>query len=1003
MDGTTRRGFLKLGGAAAVSAALLDNAQAEVPVAGPARIVLKDNWFIQSSALVNMDGAALSGGVVDVSGWHRAAMPSTVLSALVRNGVYPDPRNGLDSYKIPDSSDDFNHKHDLARFSHLTDRRNPWRDPYWYRTEFRLKPAPPGRRLWLHFDAINYRAEVWVNGKQVADREKMAGMFQRFQFDITEQGRAGANVLAVKIYPVDNPGTPDTQLEVLGKHRSQYKEIARDVTENYTIGYDCMMTVPDRNMGIWQDVWLDWTGPVDIRNPFVVTDLPLPEVNSATLAVSAEVVNATTVPLKGILRGFVVGTNVRFDRAVELGPKETKVVTIDPKPVMTNPRLWWPVNYGEQYLYDLLLQFETGGAVSDEQKVPFGVRKVTTELHEHDGSHGRHVLINGQKIFCRGGYIQPELLMDWDARRMDTEIRYYAEANLNLIYCCDVPNLPDAFLDACDRHGVMFGNSFYTDCADYPNPKGVSVLHTSMDLALLELCTVDVLKRYRNHASLVMYECMVERTPPEDVYEMWRRHVVGLDGTRWFIPSAYFPDDRKDVPEWLKKDLPTGMNDWQPKSYGWQEPDTYFRWVRDVGNWMFKMESGSASVPPISSLDKFIGNASARRSGEKLFPLTPTWAHHGANDYYAPCDAALRRLYGEPDSVVDYCWKQHLVTADQNRAMFEAVNHRMWEITSGFTQWKINSCEPSIQWQIFDWYHKPMVSWFYIKKAGEPLHVQLSLPDHMVSIINTRLTPQPDLEVRARVLDLNAKMLWEKTEKADALANSYRETFTVPEPPGVTPVYFAKLELKDRSGRLVSDNFYWLRAKEATDYKALQLLPPVKLEGTYEVDTRGAEKVVRVKVANPTDQIALFVQLALTQGRSGAEILPVLWEDNYFSLLPGEKREVTARITARDLEGAKPALGVGGWNIETGYSCSDLKLSKTRVKAGEPFKVTVRVADTFLDGSRVVLRVDGEVANTRWAWARDGKIDEVAFQVSLAKSGTHRLTVGSRSAEVAVK
>ena len=94
--------------------------------------------------------------------------------------------------------------------------------------------------------------------------------------------------------------------------------------------------------------------------------------------------------------------------------------------------------------------------------------------------------------------------------------------------------------------------------------------------------------------------------------------------------------------------------------------------------------------------------------------------------------------------------------------MFEAVNHRMWDITSGLTQWKLNACWPSVEWQIFDWYLKPMVSWFYIKRACEPLHVQLNLPDRIVSVINTRLTPQPDLAVRARVFDLGAKLLWEK-------------------------------------------------------------------------------------------------------------------------------------------------------------------------------------------------------------------------------------------------
>ena len=201
----------------------------------------------------------------------------------------------------------------------------------------------------------------------------------------------------------------------------------------------------------------------------------------------------------------------------------------------------------------------------------------------------------------------------------------------------------------------------------------------------------------------------------------------------------------------------------------------------------------------------------------------------------------------------------------------------MWDITSGMTQWKINTCEPTVQWQLFDYYLKPMVSWFYAKKACELLHVQLNLPDRMVSVINTRLAPQPDLEVRARVFDFNGKLLWEKTAKASVSANAYQETLGVPEPPGATPVYFVKLELKDAQGRLVSENTYWLRAKGTEDLKALQALPLVKLATSCRIETRGAENVARVKLTNPTDHMAFFVQLALTQGRGGAEILPVIY------------------------------------------------------------------------------------------------------------------------------
>ena len=1001
MSNITRRGFLHIASAAAVSVTALDGIEAVERQRNSNTRNLKDGWLVQSSAVVQESGESLSHAGFEPEGWYRTAIPSTVLSALVKNKVYPDPRLSLNAYQIPDSSDEFNAQHDLAKFSHLPDHRNPWRDPWWYRTEFSLDSVPLGRRLWLHFDAINYRADVWLNGRQIAGRKKMAGMFQRFQFDVTGQVKPGRNGLAVKIYPVDHTGTPDTQLEVLGRTRSQFKENARDVTENYTIGYDCMMTVPDRNMGIWQNVWIEWTGPVDIRNPFIVTDLPLPEANRATLTVSAELVNAIDAPVKGTLRGSIPATEVMFEQTVELGSREMKTVTIDPRPIIMNPRLWWPVNYGEQYLYDMNLQFETGGALSVEKKVTFGVRKITTELHEVNGWHGRRVMINGQKVLCRGGWVQPELLMDWDAQRMDDEIRYYAEANLNLIYCCDVSNLPDSFLESCDRRGVMFGNCFYDDYPDFPKEacNFSECTHLPDDLGLLESCTVDVIKRYRNHPSLVMYLCMVERTPPEDVYVMWRRNILRLDGTRWFIPSEYFPSDRKDAPEWTKQDLPTGMNDWRPKSYGWEEPVTYFQWVRDCRNWMFMMESGTASVPPISSLSRFMPNATTRNHGEELFPLQPVWAHHGANHYYKPCDAALRRQYGEPESVVEYCWKQHFVTADQNRAMFEAVNHRLWDITSGFTQWKINSCEPSIQWQMFDWYHKPMVSWYYIKKACEPLHVQLNAPDHMVSIINTRFTAQADLEVRARVFDLSGRLLWEKTDRASVEANSYRETFTVPEPGNGSSVYLVKLELKDAQNRRLCDNFYWLPAKE-TGYAAMNSMSQAKLDATYKVETHGVDQVARVKLSNPTHQIAVFVQLALTQGRGGAEILPVIWEDNYFTLVPGETREVAARFANH--AGGQPVLEVGGWNIQTGYRCTALALSKNSVKVGEQLNITASISETFLDGSRVSLLVDGEPGATKWAWARENRADKLLFNLSFSKPGLHRLAVAERQTQVTV-
>jgi Exo-beta-D-glucosaminidase Ig-fold domain/Glycosyl hydrolases family 2 len=969
------------------------------------RQLLSDGWWMQSSVLVSEDGGRVSTVGYEPRHWWKTRVPSTVLSTLVKNGVYPDPRFGLDCFRVPDSSDEFNRKYDLAKFSHLPDKRNPWRDPYWYRTEFTLPAIEPGRHLWLNFNCINYRADVWFNGVCIADRDTMAGMFQRFRFDITAHARAGRNALAVRIHPVDHPGEPDAQLDVFGKSRGEHKEIERDVTEIETQGYDCMMTVPDRNMGICQEVLLEWTGPVDIRHPFVVTELPLPDTNRATLAVSAELVNAGTSPLRGMLRGCVPEAGINFEQPVELAPNETKLVRVEPKPVMQHPRLWWPVNHGEQYLYDLVLRFESDGATATAQTVRFGVRQITTEMHAFDGWHGRRVLVNGRKIFCRGGYIQPELMFDWDARRIENEIRYFADENMNLIYFEDIPNPPDVFLDACDRYGVLFGNCFYA-CSWTIKPGRPE------DLGLLERCTVDVLKRYRNHPSLVMYMSMNEGYTCAPVYEMWRRQVIAHDDTRFRIPSAYFPDFVKDEATvkaerfaHFRPDLPTGMNDLGNKSYGWQEPATYFRWVREDRSWMFKMESGSASVPPMSSLAKFLPELGARGTNGAPFPLTADWAHHGANHYYKPYDQALRRLHGEPESVADYCWKGHLITADQHRAFYEAVNHRMWEITSGFTQWKINSSYPDVQWQNFDYFHKPMVSHFFIKRACEPLHVQMNPIDFSVSVVNCRAEPQPGLEVSASVFDIDAKPLWQRSLRLDAPANAFRESFAITGLTNLAPFVFVKLQLKDAAGQPVSNNFYWLPGQGAGDYKALQKLPLVKLNATMRVENAGADKLVHVKVANPADRIAFFVQLALTRGAGGEEILPVFWDENYFSLVPGETRELTARVATRDLAGKKPALEIGGWNVESAVDCAGLRVSKPRVGSSEPFMVTASVLNTFLDGSRLVLFVDGNAVESRFVWARAaaGKSSGVSFNCRLVEPGTHRIQLGNRSSTITVE
>lgn len=930
---------------------------------------LRQGWRLQTSALAGIDGAALSQVGADTTGWHETEVPRTVLGALIKDGTYPEVRVWPNAFRVPDSSDAFNAQHNLAQYSHLPDGRNPWRDPWWYRTEFHLDELGPTQHLWLTLHCLNYRAEVWLNGRQIADREQLAGMFQRFRLDLTAAAVSGANALAILVYPVDHPGDPETQLEVYGKVRSFHTDLCNDITEVMTSGYDCFPTVPDRNLGLIQEVTLEVTGPVDVRHPCVRSTLDLPDLNPAKLTVSAELVNASAEVVRGTLAGVITDPQgapvAAFSRPVTLLSHETREIILTPTDapalVLRNPQLWWPNTYGEQPLYRLELKFtptETSPpsplpmspsvspgegcpdgheAAADEVKTAtvsstrFGLRRLDREIYERDGAHGFRLYVNGQRIFQRGGYVQPEMMFDWDRERVAAELRYLATANLNYLAFEDIPNPPDWYLDLCDELGLMLWNCYY-DCywLQYNRPWNI-------DVALLEDCTVDIAKRYRNHPALIINMAQNEGETREDVYEMWRRTMLRHDPERFLIPSGSFPSYRTGTPPWFDRELPVGCNDYMPKTYSWQLPAVYYRFVREQGNWMFMIESGAASVPPLESLLQFmphLRDLGPNPGADPRWPLDEAWAHYGANSYYEWFDRGLRLLYGEPRDLRDYVWKAHLTTYDQHRGFFEAVHHRLWEITSGFGEWKLNSAFPDVQWQLYDWYLRPMVSLYAVRKACAKLAVQLSPLDGAVSVINNHFTTVADLVVRAVAYDLDLKVLGEQTATTDVAANSYAEVFTLnlPEALREVPVYFVKLELRDAAGVLRAENFYWLSPRLAdteavfTDpdwrqfpanqpllvprdtpcFRELAELPPT----VVEVTTGRTASGVAVTVTNPTAGLAFFLRVQVL--REGEEVLPVYWSDNYFSLLPGESKGLTAELP--DTTGPL-TVAVAGWNV----------------------------------------------------------------------------------------
>ena len=270
--------------------------------------------------------------------------------------------------------------------------------------------------------------------------------------------------------------------------------------------------------------------------------------------------------------------------------------------------------------------------------------------------------------------------------------------------------------------------------------------------------------------------------------------------------------------------------------------------------------------------------------------------------------------------------KSQMMTYEGERAMFEAYGKNKYRAT-GVVQWMINNAWPSIIWHLYDYYLRPGGGYFGAKKANEPLHVQYSYDDQSVVVVNSYYRPFAGCKVTAKVYNLDLAEKFSKTVTLDVAADSSTTALTLSAVAGLSRTYFVRLALEDSSGKPVSANFYWLPTqpdvsdwargsgrftpiKTYADLTALESLPSPQVTLATRTEEKGADQLVHVKVKNPAAKLAFFVHLTIRKGKDGADVTPVFWDDNYFSLMPGEEREITAAYPRKLMGSAKPVVQV---------------------------------------------------------------------------------------------
>lgn len=845
---------------------------------------MSQGWLIQASAGVALPGDVVSTPGFDTTGWLPAAVPSTVLAALVANGRHQDLYVGMNLKEVP---------------------TEPFEQPWWYRTEVSLSEAEAARTILLEFDGINHAANVWLNGRPIATSDDVRGTYRRFQFDVSGVATVGKNVVAIEVVP-PKPG-------------------------DFSTGFvDWNPPSPDRNMGLFRPVRLRFCHGVSIENPFVQSRLNQETLAEADLTLSADVVNHCSEAISGVLEGRV--EEMCFRQAVNLAPHEKKTVVFEPQECdqlhVAHPRLWWPYELGTPELYQLDLQFVADGPASDARSIRFGIRDVA-DYWTPEGHRGFRV--NGHDVLIKSAGWTDDLLLAETRERIDAQLRYVQHMNLNCIRCEGIWGIDETLYDLCDEYGIliMVGWSCHWEHEEYlgkPVDERYGGIVAPEEIALMAQSWEDQLLWLRHHPSIFAWAVASDKVPAPDLERRYLETFRKYDTTRPYLASTGgFGSDQHIIgSEEIVSDVSgdSGMKMLGPYAY---TPPVY--WYTDTqrgGAYGFNTETGpGAVVPTLESLKRMI-------PADHLWPIDEYWDFHCALNEFDTLDRfreALRRRYGEAESLDAFTQKAQVLNYELMRPMFEAFRVNKGHAT-GVVQWMLNAAWPKMYWQLYDSYLMPTGAFYAARQACTSPQLIYHYGDNNIYLLNDRLTEFSDLRAEIRLYDIRSKLCLAAHLPVDAEPESTAKVFTLPTFANISTAYFLDLRLTDEQTQVVANNFYWLSTTpDVLDYDAKvdswEYYTPSKAYADFtllnslpmaEIDARISHSgtMVSVELENRSEAIAFFVELLLSDD-AGEPVVPVFWQDNFVSLLPHETRTLTGEFSHSI---KKPTLIVRGWNID---------------------------------------------------------------------------------------
>lgn len=848
--------------------------------------VINSSWYMSNETDILKNNVSPLNSDLDLSDWYKATVPGTVLTTLVDNGVFPDPYWGINNVLIPDS---------ICRMN------------WWYRTEF---VSPDNiRKTTNHvitFNGINYKAQVWLNNHLLGN---INGAFSRGAFNVTQfLNYDGKNILAVKIIPPYNPGIPHEQSARAIKGPNGGALCLDGPTFISSEGWDWMPAMKDRNIGIWQDVILSSFGDFSSENIYVKTDVALPDTTKAEIIIEMDLLNHSSESQEAIVNFKIDDINFEKKFFVEANGKKKIHLSGDEveKLIIKNPRLWWPNGYGKQNLYTLEVKTSDKNGLTDYKKVRFGIRELEYEFAVNtlkneiqrinlnpleayqsnreiidrinrksisggmfvpqllcdvnssgvslsEGNHPYIVFkVNGRKIFCRGGNWGMDDAMK---RAKKEDLRKYFELHkaqhFNMIRNWTGESTQSSFYELCDEYGMLVFNDFWMSTEGY----NLAPLDNKLFLENVR----EVIIRYRNHPSIAVWCPRNEGFAPLELEKEITEMLVKYDGTRYYIGNSRM------------------MNTINSGPWDFKTDDYYFKMADG-----FASEVGTFSVPTYRSLNKFMAK-------EDLWPIGDVWCYHDWHTTewpnFSEYQAYIDSVYTKSLDAKMFCDISQIQGYDSYRAIFEGCNSKMWENTTGVLLWMSHPAWPSTIWQTYTWDGETTGAFYGCKKACEPLHLQYNPVTKKIESINMSYC-QRNVILKYEIFNLDGKLVISDNKKVDIESDTVNEQFDISGLDINKGLYLLRLTI-GKNKNDVSINDYWINASGEICRNSLFSIGSANV--AVLINKINNDNTI-IEVVNKSNRLAVGIKLSLKDIAKDEYILPVIFSDGYFNLLPDERR-----------------------------------------------------------------------------------------------------------------